>query len=68
MSIDDEETVFRVVVNPEEQYSIWPVWRPVPDGWRDTGFSGRRKECLAHIDAVWTDKRPLSLRQFLVEL
>ena len=65
MSIDDEETVFRVVVNPEEQYSIWPAWRPVPDGWRDTGFSGKRKECLAHIDEVWTDMRPLSLQQSL---
>ena len=68
MSIDDEETVFRVVVNPEEQYSIWPAWRPAPDGWRDAGFSGRRKDCLAHIDAAWTDMRPLSLRKFLAAM
>ena len=68
MSIDDEETVFRVVMNGEEQYSIWPAWRPVPDGWRDAGFSGKRKACVAHIDEVWLDMRPLSLRRFLAEL
>ena len=68
MSIDNEETVFRVVVNHEEQYSVWPAWRAVPDGWRDTGFSGRRKDCLAHVDEVWTDMRPLSLRKFLAAL
>lgn len=67
MSIDDEESVFRVVVNQEEQYSIWPAWRPVPDGWRDTGFSAPRKECLAHIESVWSDMRPLSLRRFLAQ-
>jgi MbtH protein len=64
MSIDDPETIFRVVMNPEEQYSIWPDYRPIPGGWRDTGFSGKRPDCLAHIEAVWTDMRPLSLRQF----
>ena len=65
MSIDDEATIFRVVINPEEQYSIWPVHREMPDGWRDTGFSGKRADCLTHIDEVWTDLRPLSLRRFL---
>jgi len=67
MSIDDPETIFRVVMNPEEQYSIWPDYRPIPEGWRDTGFSGKRPDCLAHIDAVWTDMRPLSLRRALAE-
>jgi MbtH protein len=67
MSIDDPETIFRVVMNPEEQYSIWPDYRPIPGGWRDTGFSGKRVDCLAHIDAVWTDMRPLSLRRALAE-
>jgi len=67
MSIDDPETIFRVVMNPEEQYSIWPDYRPVPGGWRDTGFSGKRPECLAQIEAVWTDMRPLSLRRALSE-
>jgi MbtH protein len=65
MSIDDEAATFRVVINPEEQYSIWPAHRAIPDGWRDAGFSGKRAQCLAHIDAVWTDLRPLSLRKFL---
>jgi MbtH protein len=62
MSWDDEATVFLVVVNHEEQYSIWPDYREIPAGWRSTGFSGSKKDCLAHIDVVWTDMRPLSLR------
>jgi MbtH protein len=67
MSFDDQEAFFRVVSNHEEQYSIWPIHREIPGGWRDTGFSGKRAECLAHIDAIWTDMRPLSLRRFLDE-
>jgi MbtH protein len=59
---DDEATTFRVVVNDEEQYSIWPVDRPLPAGWRDGGKTGAKKECLAHIDTVWKDMRPKSLR------
>ena len=55
-------TEFTVVVNHEEQYSVWPVDRPVPAGWREAGFTGTRDECLAHVDEVWTDMRPLSLR------
>jgi MbtH protein len=53
---------FQVVVNDEEQYSIWTVAQEPPAGWRATGFTGSRDECLAHIDQVWTDIRPLSLR------
>jgi MbtH protein len=52
----------RVVVNHEEQYSIWAADRELPAGWSDTGFAGTREECLAHIETVWTDMRPLSLR------
>ncbi|WP_449065483.1 MbtH family protein [Planomonospora algeriensis] len=51
-----------VVVNHEEQHSIWPAGRELPDGWRAEGFSGDREECLAHIERVWTDLRPLSVR------
>lgn len=51
-----------VVVNHEEQYSIWTADREPPPGWRATGFTGTRDECLAHIEAVWTDLRPLSTR------
>ncbi|MEU7984122.1 MbtH family protein [Streptosporangium canum] len=53
----------RVVVNHEEQYSIWPTGRDLPDGWREAGVSGTRQECLDHIDQVWTDLRPLSARE-----
>jgi MbtH protein len=52
----------QVVVNHEEQYSIWPADRDAPDGWRGAGVAGSRDDCLAHIAAVWTDMRPLSVR------
>lgn len=52
----------KVVINEEEQYSIWAADRPVPAGWRDAGFTGTKEECLAHIEQVWTDMRPRSLR------
>ncbi|MER5300780.1 MbtH family protein [Streptomyces lasiicapitis] len=55
----------RVVVNHEEQYSLWPVDLEVPLGWTETGFTGSRDECLAHIGEVWTDITPLSVRQAL---
>jgi MbtH protein len=58
----DDRTYF-VVVNHEEQYSIWPEGRDIPLGWRATGPKGTKQECLAHIETVWTDMRPLSLRQ-----
>ncbi|GAA4516825.1 MULTISPECIES: MbtH family protein [Nonomuraea] len=51
-----------VVVNHEEQYSVWAAGRELPPGWRATGFAGTREECLAHIETVWTDMRPLSVR------
>ncbi|GAB3799202.1 MbtH family protein [Micromonospora zhanjiangensis] len=52
-----------VVVNGEEQYSVWPDFRPVPPGWRTTGFTGARQECLDHIAVVWTDMRPRTVRE-----
>jgi MbtH protein len=62
--MDEEEdlTVYRVVVNHEEQYSLWPAERDLPPGWRDVGKQGRKAECLAYIKEVWIDMRPLSLR------
>lgn len=65
MSWDDREdtTVYKVVVNDEEQYSIWPADREVPMGWREVGKTGSKAECLAYIKEVWTDMRPLSLRK-----
>ncbi|GAA3034875.1 MbtH family protein [Actinokineospora globicatena] len=62
MDIDAPETGFVVVVNGEEQYSVWFLDREVPAGWRATGVSGSKADCLAHIDRVWTDLRPASLR------
>ena len=59
----EDETIYRVVVNHEEQYSIWPAHRENPPGWRDAGTTGAKTECLAYISATWTDMRPLSLRR-----
>ncbi|MFC4117863.1 MbtH family protein [Nonomuraea zeae] len=53
----------KVVLNDEEQYSIWPADRDNPSGWYDAGFSGTKDECLEHIEQVWTDMRPKSLRE-----
>lgn len=68
MSFDDDATVFNVVVNHEEQYSIWPEYKEIPNGWRTVGKSGNKKDCLAYIDEVWTDMRPLSLRKHMEAL
>lgn len=59
----EDKTVYKVVVNHEEQYSIWLVDRENPFGWQDAGKSGSKNECLAYIEEVWTDMRPLSLRK-----
>lgn len=64
MSIFDmDDVIFQVVTNHEEQYSLWPADREPPAGWRSVGKAGTKKECLAYIEEVWTDMRPLSLRQ-----
>ncbi|GAA3414347.1 MbtH family protein [Streptosporangium vulgare] len=60
-----ETAEYTVVLNHEEQYSIWWADRDIPEGWRSTGHSGTREECLAHIEEVWTDMRPLSLRRWM---
>jgi len=59
----EDTTIYTVVVNHEEQYSIWPVYRELPPGWKAAGKSGLKSECLAYIKEVWTDMRPLSLRK-----
>jgi len=64
MSQDTEDqTVYRVVVSDEERYSIWPDYKEIPWGWRAEGKTGLKQECLDYIAQVWTDMRPLSLRQ-----
>jgi MbtH protein len=68
MSEDREDnTIYKVVVNHEEQYSIWPADRENALGWNDAGKSGTKEECLAYIKEVWTDMRPLSLRKKMEE-
>ena len=64
----EDRTVYKVVLNQEEQYSIWPANKPNPAGWRDAGKTGQKDECLAFIKEVWVDMRPLSLRQRLASL
>ncbi len=59
----EDTTVYTVVVNHEEQYSIWPADRALPAGWREAGKKGPKAECLEYIKTVWTDMRPLSLRK-----
>ncbi len=70
MSDDEKEdtTTYNVVVNHEEQYSIWPTYRDVPAGWKAVGKSGPKADCLAYIKEVWTDMRPLSLRKQMEEM
>ncbi len=70
MNRDEQEdtTIYEVVINIEEQYSIWPQGREVPLGWRTVGKSGPKDECLAYIKEVWTDMRPLSLRKQMEEM
>ncbi|MGP0591230.1 MbtH family protein [Nitrospira sp. T9] len=69
MGSDEEEdtTVYKVVMNHEEQYSIWPSYRDNPLGWTDVGKTGLKEECLDYIKEVWTDMRPLSLRKWMAE-
>ncbi|MGH3201149.1 MAG: MbtH family protein [Streptosporangiaceae bacterium] len=56
---------FRVVINHEDQYSVWLADADIPPGWRPEGTTGTKQECLAHIETVWTDMRPRSLRSRL---
>ncbi|AXE75893.1 MbtH family protein [Streptomyces atratus] len=60
---DDENAEYLVVINGEDQYSIWPASRDLPAGWTAVGGPRSRKECLDHIARVWTDMRPKSVRE-----
>ena len=60
---EDDTRVYRVVYNHEEQYSIWLAHKEIPKGWNDAGVGGTKQECLDHINKVWIDMRPLSLRK-----
>jgi len=63
----EDTTIYNVVMNHEEQYSIWPAERENPLGWTSVGKTGPKAECLAYIKEVWTDMRPLSLRKRMAE-
>jgi len=67
MEETEDNTIYKVVVNHEEQYSIWPAGRDNPLGWKDAGKMGAKPDCLAYIKEVWTDMRPLSLRKKMQE-
>ncbi len=69
MNRDNEEdtTIYNVVVNHEQQYSIWPADRENPLGWKNAGKSGSKQECLEYIKEAWIDMRPLSLRKKMAE-
>lgn len=59
----EDKQMYSVVINDEEQYSIWPFEKALPRGWRNVGQSGTKKECLNYVKEIWTDMRPLSLRK-----
>ncbi len=62
---EEDNTVYQVVVNQEEQYSIWPEYKEIPSGWNAVGPKAHKQECLEYITNIWTDMRPLSLRQHM---
>jgi MbtH protein len=64
---EENTTMYKVVLNHEEQYSIWPLERENPPGWQDAGKQGNKSACLAYIKEVWIDMRPLSLRRQMQE-
>jgi MbtH protein len=59
--LQEDRTIYRVIVNHEQQYSIWPAGREIALGWSDAGKTGTKEECLAYIKEVWTDMRPKGL-------
>lgn len=64
----EDDSIYKVVVNHEEQYSIWWADRELPLGWAEVGKEGTKQECLDYIEEVWTDMRPLSLRKKMEEM
>jgi MbtH protein len=64
----DAFDTFDVVINDEEQYSVWPTELELPAGWRKVGVTGSKSDCLQHIEKVWTDMRPRSLRESLEQI
>jgi MbtH protein len=67
-TVDEYQEMYLVLINHEEQYSLWPSYKPIPAGWKAIGEERTKNECLAYVDEVWTDMRPLSLRQQMEKL
>jgi len=65
--MDDDRFEYQVLVNGEEQYSLWPTFKEIPNGWKQVGPIGSRAECLAYVEEVWTDITPLSVRKRMAE-
>ncbi|WP_425361107.1 MbtH family protein [Candidatus Tisiphia endosymbiont of Stenodema calcarata] len=65
---DEYQEMYLVLINHEEQYSLWPSYKAIPAGWKAIGEERTKNECLAYIDEVWTDMRPLSLRKQMGKL
>jgi MbtH protein len=63
----DDARTYTVLVNDEEQYSLWLADLQIPAGWRAAGKTGTKQECLDYVRAVWTDMRPLSLRRAMAQ-
>jgi len=63
----DNQEIVRVVINLEDQYSIWPIRKEIPYGWSEVGKSGTKEECLSYIKEVWTDMRPRSLKEATIK-
>ncbi|MGX1497391.1 MbtH family protein [Roseibium aggregatum] len=59
---DDPDGIFHVLVNDEEQHSLWPEFVPIPEGWRSVFGPGKRQDCVDYVNENWTDIRPKSLR------
>ena len=68
MAEGETQEMYYVVKNIEEQYSIWPSYKQIPKGWERVGEAKSKSECLAHIEEIWTDMRPLSLRKQMEEM
>ena len=65
--MDDDHFEYQVLVNHEEQYSLWPTFKEIPNGWRQVGPIGTKEGCLAYVEEVWKDITPLSVRRQLEE-
>ncbi len=65
---EEDDRLYQVVINHEEQYSLWFADREVPDGWRAIGKKGTKQQSLDYIEEVWTDMRPLSIRKMMEEI